>query len=89
MKLSEEIKSNKFVSEQQKATINVLFSASWLQNKMNSLFKSYDISSEQYNVLRILRGSHPMKRCLKEITERMLDKNSNTSRIIKKLAEKN
>ena len=85
MKLADEIKSNKFVSEHQKAHINVLFTANWLNGLMNKLFKKHDISSEQYNVLRILRGSHPIKRCLREITERMLDKNSNTSRIVKKL----
>ena len=88
MKLSDEIKSNKFVSEHQKAHINVLFTANWLNGLMNKLFKKHDISAEQYNVLRILRGSHPIKRCLKEITERMLDKNSNTSRIVQKLESK-
>ncbi len=89
MKLSDEIKSNKFSSEHQKAQVNILFTANWLNGLMGKLFKKYDISAEQYNVLRILRGSHPMKQCLKAITERMLDKNSNTSRIVKKLTDKN
>ncbi len=88
MKLADEIKSNKFSSEHQKAHVNILFTANWINGLMSKLFKRYDISAEQYNVLRVLRGSHPMKRCLKEITERMLDKNSNTSRIVKKLVDK-
>jgi DNA-binding MarR family transcriptional regulator len=85
MKLSEEIKTSKFESETHKAILNVMFTGNWYSSEGGKFFKLHNLSSEQYNVLRILRGSNPNNLCLKDITSRMLDKNSNTSRIIKKL----
>jgi DNA-binding MarR family transcriptional regulator len=88
MKFSEEIKSTKFESEAQKAVLNVMFTGNYYSANGGKFFKKHDLSTEQYNVLRILRGSNPTKLCLKDITSRMLDKNSNTSRIVKKLETK-
>ena len=88
MKFSEEIKSTKFESEVQKAILNVMFTGNFYNSSGGKFFKKFDLSTEQYNVLRILRGSNPGKLCLKDITSRMLDKNSNTSRIVKKLETK-
>lgn len=88
MKFSEEIKSTNFQSEVQKAILNVMFTGNYYNSTGGKFFKKFDLSTEQYNVLRILRGSNPTKLCLKDITSRMLDKNSNTSRIIKKLETK-
>jgi len=88
MKFAEEIKSTKFESEIQKAVLNVMFTGNFYNSNGGKFFKKYDLSTEQYNVLRILRGSNPTKLCLKDITSRMLDKNSNTSRIVKKLEAK-
>jgi DNA-binding MarR family transcriptional regulator len=57
-------------------------------DKLNELLKPFDLSGEQYNVLRILRGQKgkPANMCL--IQDRMLAKNSNTTRLIDKLLVK-
>ncbi len=88
MKIEDEIKQKKFSSEYQKAHINITFTASWLNTQMNTLFKPYGISSQQFNILRILRGQHPHPAPLKLLTERMIDKMSNTSRLVEKLYQK-
>ncbi len=88
MKIEEALKTNKFKSDQHKAMLNLIFTSSWLRNKVIGKLKPYGISQEQYNVLRILRGSHPNPLCAKDITDRMIDKNSNTTRIMDKLITK-
>lgn len=85
MKIEEALKTNKFKSDQHKAMINIMFTASWLRSKVVCKLKSYGVSQEQYNVLRILRGSYPNPLCAKDIADRMIDKNSNTTRIMDKL----
>jgi DNA-binding MarR family transcriptional regulator len=87
--LEKEIQQTKFSSNKQKATLNIIFTAGWLRCNQTRLFKSYGISGEQYNVLRILRGQRGNPIGVNGIQERMLDKNSNASRLIDKLKEKN
>jgi DNA-binding MarR family transcriptional regulator len=89
MRLEDELKTKGFSNENQKAQINIMFTAGWIRGAILSSLKSYGITPEQYNVLRILRGSQPDAVCLKDITCRMVDRNSNTSRIVDKLAAKN
>jgi DNA-binding MarR family transcriptional regulator len=88
MTIEEELKTQKFQDEYHKATLNVMFTASWLKNKVFQILKNYNLSHEQYNVLRILRGQSPNSLCLREISARMIDRNSNTTRIIDKLEAK-
>lgn len=88
MKIEEEIQQKKFRSERQKMLINVLFTASWLQQRHNQWLKPFGISQEQYNLLRILRGMHPEPATVKELIARMIDKNSNASRLVEKLRQK-
>jgi DNA-binding MarR family transcriptional regulator len=85
MKIEDEIKQKKFLNEYHKANINILFTASWLNTNNAQLFKGYGISPQQFNILRILRGQHPSPAPLKLLTERMIDKMSNTSRLVDKL----
>ena len=85
MKLEEAIKQSKFGNEFEKAVVNILYTASWLEGIDIRRLKPHDISPQQYNVLRILRGSHPNPVMLGEITERMIDKNSNATRLVEKL----
>lgn len=85
MTLEEEIKQSKFASQHHKAMINILFTGSWLAGKNKSYFKKFNISPEQFNVLRILRGSHPSPMRLADIAERMIDKSSNCTRLVEKL----
>lgn len=85
MKIEEEIKQSKFQSEHQKAVINIMFTSGWLYNNHASQLKKYDISPEQFNVLRILRGSYPKPLMLSEVTCRMIDRASNATRLVEKL----
>jgi DNA-binding MarR family transcriptional regulator len=88
MGLEEAIRQQKFDSEYHKAAVNILFTSSWLYN-LNALFlKPFQITPEQFNVLRILRGSHPRALRLADITCRMIDKNSNATRLVEKLRQK-
>jgi DNA-binding MarR family transcriptional regulator len=89
MKIEDEIKQKSFKSEFQKAMINLLFTAGWLEYKQTQFFKKWGISPQQYNVLRILRGQNNSPITVAAIQERMLDKMSNASRLVEKLKKKN
>jgi DNA-binding MarR family transcriptional regulator len=85
MTIEEEIKQDKFRNEYQKLMINVLFTGNWIYYNNKKFLKPYDISPEQYNVLRILRGQYPKPASINLLNERMLDKMSNVSRLVEKL----
>jgi DNA-binding MarR family transcriptional regulator len=88
MKLEDEIHQKTFKTPKQKLAINILFTSNWLNSKYEYIFKGLDLTHQQYNVLRILRGQNPKPCSLKYIKERMLDKMSDTSRILDKLVSK-
>lgn len=88
MRLEDEIKQKKFKTEFQKLALNIIFTGNWLNSQSIKLFKPYGISPQQYNVLRILKGQHPGAISVNSIAERMLDKNSNASRLVDKLHTK-
>jgi len=88
VKLEEEIKQKKFKSEYQKLLLNVIFTGNWLNSQSIKAFKPFGVSPQQYNVLRILKGQHPDAITVNQIAERMLDKNSNASRLVDKLVVK-
>lgn len=88
MKIEEEIKQDKFHSEYQKLAINILFTSNWLNSTTTKTLKPFGISSQQYNVLRILKGQSPNSISVNNIMERMIDKMSNTSRLVEKLRQK-
>jgi DNA-binding MarR family transcriptional regulator len=85
MKIEEEIQQSKFRNEFQKLAINILFTANWLDNKHREFLKEYDITVQQFNVLRILRGQHPKPVSVSDIRQRMIDKMSDVSRIVERL----
>ena len=87
--LEEALKQPKFDNEILKANINVLFTANWLYNKFSAHIKPHNLTHEQFNVLRILKGSHPRSMCQKDILSRMIAPNSNVTLIVKKLVAKN
>ena len=68
--------------------LNLIYTTNWLTSKQDSLFKDSGITVQQYNVLRILRGQYPNPCSIKLIKERMLDRMSDTSRIVDKLLTK-
>ena len=88
MRIEEEIKQAKFKSVHQKAVINLIFTAGWLQGRQQNFFKPYGITNQQFNILRILKGQHPKTISATEIKSRMLDKNSDVSRLLDRLAAK-
>ena len=85
MKIEEVIKSNVALKDAKKVILNIMYAQNVINDKFNEILKPYDLSGEQYNVLRILRGQkgNPANMCI--IQERMLAKNSNTTRLIDKL----
>jgi DNA-binding MarR family transcriptional regulator len=88
MKLEDAIQQKNFRSIQQKTYINLLYTYYWLTDKVKDIFKKFDITPQQYNVLRILRGSLPNPLSPIQIRERMLDKMSDTSRLVSRLEKK-
>lgn len=89
MEIGKEIKQSKFKNEHHKLFINILFTGSWLNTKQTFHIKPYGISAQQYNILRILRGQHPKPATVNLLIDRMMDKNSNASRLVEKLRIKN
>lgn len=85
MKIEEVIKSTVPMDHSKKIILNVLYTQNVISDSFNEILKPYDISGEQYNVLRILRGQkgNPANMCV--IQERMLARTSNTTRLVDKL----
>jgi DNA-binding MarR family transcriptional regulator len=88
MRIEDEIKQPTFQDDTQKAFINLVYTAGWLQVRQVAIFKPYNLTLPQYNILRILRGQHPLPATVALLIDRMLDKTSNASRIVDKLEEK-
>ncbi|WP_397546626.1 MarR family winged helix-turn-helix transcriptional regulator [Rhodothermus marinus] len=85
MKLSERIKQTRFASPAQEALLNILVTSSWLLNELSALMAPFGVTPTQYNVLRILRGSHPGKLTCTEIGRRMLDRTPDVTRLLNRL----
>ena len=88
MGIDQDIRQSKFRNEYQKAGINLLFTYGWVMEKTKELLGREDITPQQFNILRILRGSHPQPLSTLQIRERMIDKMSDTSRIVDRLIAK-
>lgn len=88
MGISEDIKQSHFKSEFNKAIINIIYTNSWLNQSQVGFFKQFDVTTPQFNLLRILRGQYPNPATVNLLIERMLDKSSNASRIVDKLESK-
>lgn len=88
MKIEEEIKQSQFRSPLHRLLVNLMFTNNWLCDSQMRLLKPFGLTLPQYNVLRILRGQHPNPVRINDISERMLDKMSNASRLVDKLVLK-
>jgi DNA-binding MarR family transcriptional regulator len=88
MRIEDALKTSRFRDETHKAMLNLLYSAYWVNNNFNQLLKPYGITQEQFNVMRILRGSLPNALCVRDIGSRMIEKSSNVPRIIDRLVRK-
>ena len=87
MSLEKDITQPSFRNEYQKGIINLIYTYNWANEKMNFFFDKEDVTAQQYNILRILRGAGKPISTL-QIRERMLDKMSDTSRIVDRLVLK-
>lgn len=83
--LEEEIMQKTFRNEGQKAIINIIYTGNWLTARHSKLLKTFDLSEQQFNILRILRGQRPKPASLLLLRERMLDKMSDVSRLVERL----
>jgi len=87
MGIEQDISQAKFRSIYQKAIINFIFTSNWMNEKIKNTLDQYDITPQQFNILRILRGAGKPISTL-QIRQRMLDKMSDTSRIVDRLIKK-
>ena len=87
MGIDKEIKQATFRNNQNKAMVNIMFTHAWMVDHIKSFVKSENITPQQYNILRILRGAGEPLSTL-QLRERMLDKMSDTSRLVDRLLSK-
>jgi len=87
MTLENDINQRVFRSEYQKSIINLIYTFNWVNEKLNRSFEPFDITQQQFNILRILRGAGTPLSTL-QIRQRMLDRMSDTSRIVDRLVKK-
>lgn len=85
MSIESDIRQTAFNSSYHRLLVNILYSGNWIGNSQMRILKPFGITMQQFNVLRILRGSFPDPVKVNAITERMLDKMSNASRLVDKL----
>ena len=88
MSLEEQIKQASFANLAEKAFVNISFTQSYLSSEINTSFKEHNVSIQQYNVMRILKGQDPKPVSMNDISDRMIDKMSNASRLVEKLRTK-
>jgi len=88
MGIEKDIQQAKFRNVHQKAAINLIYTVGWLRDRTKRFFDEEDITPQQFNILRILRGSFPEPLSTLQIRERMLEKMSDTSRIVDRLITK-
>lgn len=88
MSLENDINQSSFRNQNQKCMVNIIFTYHWIVERIKQFLATEDITLQQYNILRILRGSFPKPLSTLQIRERMLDKMSDTSRIVDRLRAK-
>ena len=88
MGIDKDINQARFRNVYQKASINLLYTLGWMRDKTKAIFEEEDITPQQFNILRILRGSFPQPLSTLQIRERMIEKMSDTSRIVDRLIAK-
>ena len=87
MQIDKEIQS-KFESEYQKVVVNVVYTYNWVTSILKKRLDQHQITLQQFNILRILRGQYPKPATVNLLKDRMLDKMSDASRIVDRLVQK-
>lgn len=88
MGIEEDIKSTNFEDNYHKAVVNLAYTSGWLNNYMRPAFEKHNLTQQQFNILRILRGQYPKPATVNLLKERMIDKMSDASRIVDRLVQK-
>jgi len=88
MRIDDEIQSSKFEDNYHKLVINIAYTDSWLSNSFRCKFEKHNLTQQQFNILRILRGQYPKPATVNLLKERMVDKMSDASRIVDRLVQK-
>lgn len=88
MQLEKETRTSRFESVYQMAMVNVMFTYGWCNEQLKQVMSPYDITSQQFNILRILRGQYPNPSTINLLKSRMLDKMCDASRIVDRLVQK-
>jgi len=88
MRIEEEIQSTNFEDNYHKVVINMAYTEGWLKNTFNCHFEKHNLTQQQFNILRILRGQYPKPATVNLLKERMIDKMSDASRIVDRLVQK-
>ncbi|CAL1520260.1 MarR family transcriptional regulator [Chitinophaga sp. MM2321] len=79
------ITQKNFENEYQRGLVSLIFVGNWITSRHQQFFKRYEITMQQFNILRILRGQHPKAASINVLKERMLDKMSDVSRLVERL----
>jgi DNA-binding MarR family transcriptional regulator len=87
MSIEKDINQTRFRNDYQKSAINLIYTFNWMNERMKGIFDQHDITAQQFNILRILRGAGEPLSTL-QIRQRMLDKMSDTSRIVDRMLRK-
>lgn len=85
MLVEEQLRSESKLNPNTKCILNIMYTGNWVNEKSSIYFKQFDLTSQQFNILRILRGQNGRAINLQDIQERMISKMSNTTRLIEKL----
>jgi DNA-binding MarR family transcriptional regulator len=85
MGIEQDIKAKNFVSNFQKAMVNLYFTFKWWNQQTDAIFHKYDIQAQHFNILRILSGNNRKPKTVKEIKEVIMDKGSDVTRLVDKL----
>lgn len=88
MKIEDEIIQSKFRNAHHKAIVNLIFTSNWFHTQQQEFLKPYGITAQQFNILRILKGQNGASISATAIKARMLDKNSDVSRLLDRLEAK-
>lgn len=83
--LSERLKQNRFISPKQESMLNVMVTSSWFLGELTTAMSDFGITPAQYNVLRILRGSHPTALTCSDIRSRLIDRTPDVTRLLGRL----
>lgn len=88
MRIEDQIKQSAFPNEWHKLWVNLLHTSSWLRGEVAQFLKPFGITQQQFNILRVLRGQHPQALSTQQLRERLIDRMSDTSRLVDRLQQK-